>query len=325
MVTRIFTKSLLGIKNNNDLKKMLQHLLEGSGKSERRTDLFKKIVFQLLIAAPNMIYRTFTRTLKGVRIREGYTINNYTTIGIDVAKNFLDICILPSGEVFHIPNTKCGFKKILKIFSQYKDIFRVVMEHTGGYQKAVAEFLIQHRYPVSVINPARARYFAKATGKRAKTDAIDAEMLALFGAYHTPPLTEPENQKIEKLRQLLHRRTQLIKMITSEKNRLEKTPCDELKKSLLHMINFLEKELEKISLIVQNTIKETPELHEKMKILQSIQWIGPECAATLVSELPELGRGGRQQISAIVGLAPINRDSGNKKGKAFIQAGRKHI
>ena len=252
-------------------------------------------------------------------------MDNHTTIGIDVAKNFLDICILPTGEVFHLPNTKYGFKKILKIFSQYDNIFRIVIEHTGGYQKAIAEFLIQHDFPVSVINPARARFFAKACGKRAKTDAIDAEILALFGIQQEPELTKPENNKINELRQLVHRRGQIMKMIISEKNRLDKNPCSELKKSLNHLIKVLEKELEKISFAVQNTIKETPSLNKKQKILQSVKGIGPECTAVLIAEVPELGMVGRQQIAAMIGLAPINRDSGTKKGHAFIQAGRKYV
>lgn len=252
-------------------------------------------------------------------------MDNHTTIGIDVAKNFLDICILPTGEILHVPNTKYGFKKILKVFLEHDNIFRIVIEHTGGYQKAVAEFLIQHNLPVSVINPARARFFAKACGQRAKTDAIDAEILAMFGLQQKPELTKPENEKNDELRQLVHRRRQIIKMIISEKNRLDKSPCIELKKSLIHLIKVLEKELEKISSAVQKTIKETPSLNKKQKILQSVKGIGPECTAVLIAEVPELGMVGRQQIAAMIGLAPINRDSGSKKGHAFIQAGRKYV
>ena len=117
-------------------------------------------------------------------------MSDYTTIGIDVSKHFLDICILPTGETMHIANNKYGYKKIVTIFSKYENIFRIVMEHTGGYQKNIAEYLIQKGFPVSVVNPVRIRYFAKANGKRAKTDIIDALILAQYGLIHKPELTK---------------------------------------------------------------------------------------------------------------------------------------
>jgi transposase len=249
-------------------------------------------------------------------------MNNLITVGIDVAKNFLDVCIMPSGEVLRVPNTKYGFNKLLRVLLQYKDIFRIVLEHTGGYQKDVVSFLHKHGMPVSVINPARARFFAKSRGQRAKTDAIDAENLALFGSIQKPALTEEEDKESVELRELVHRRGQIIKMMTSEKNRLDKNPCIHIKKSLNHLIKVLGKELEQITGKIQRTIEENTALKRKSEIMRRVKGIGAESSAVLIAEVPELGKVGRQQIASLVGLAPMNRDSGKKKGRAFTQGGR---
>ena len=121
-------------------------------------------------------------------------MDNLTTIGIDVAKNFLDVCIMPMGKTFRVANTQDGFKKLFKRLDEHEEIFRIVLEHTGGYQKAVVEFLQEHQMPVSVINPSRVHYFARASGRIAKTDEIDAEKLALFGLVHKPKITEAEDE-----------------------------------------------------------------------------------------------------------------------------------
>lgn len=252
-------------------------------------------------------------------------MSDYTTIGIDVSKHFLDICILPTGETMHIANNKYGYKKIVTIFSKYENIFRIVMEHTGGYQKNIAEYLIQKGFPVSVVNPIRIRYFAKANGKRAKTDIIDALILAQYGLIHKPELTKNTDHNLEELRQMVHRRANLVEILTSERNSLEKNPGTAETKSIKHIINVLEKEIQKITLFVRECIKNNPELKRKSEILQTVSGIGAECAALLVSEVPELGKVSRRQIAALIGLAPINRDSGMKKGHAFIQGGRRNV
>jgi len=236
----------------------------------------------------------------------------------------LDVCILPSAQVLHIPNTKIGFEKLLKTINKHKDVFRVVLEHTGGYQKELVRFLHKHNLPVSVINPARARFFAKAGGRIAKTDAIDAENLAMFGLVQKPELTKPEGSSVEELRQLVHRRGQLLKLITSEKNRLEKQPCAELKKSLERILKALEKELDAISRKIQAKIESDEVMRRKNELIQSVRGVGKECSATLIATLPELGHIGRQQIAALVGLAPMNRDSGKKRGHAYIRSGRSY-
>ena len=251
-------------------------------------------------------------------------MDNITTIGIDVAKNYLDICIMPFAKTLRVANTKDGFNKLIKALQHHKDIFRIVLEHTGGYQKGVVAYLHEHQMPVSVINPSRARYFSKANGQIAKTDMIDAETLALFGLVHKPKLTEPEDESLVILRQLVHRRSQIVKMMASEKNRMEKEPCSTVKKSIEHVLGFLEKELKIIAEQIHAIVESDEGFQRKSEILQSVKGIGKESAAMLISEVPELGLVGRQQISSLVGLAPMNRDSGNKKGQRYIQAGRKY-
>jgi transposase len=251
-------------------------------------------------------------------------MDNLTTIGIDVAKNYLDICIMPSGKTLRVANTQDGFKKLIQALRHHKDVFRIVLEHTGGYQQAIVAYLQKYELPVSVINPSRARHFAKASGQIAKTDTIDAENLALFGLFHKPKLTEPEDESVVLLRQLVHRRGQIIKMMVSEKNRIDKEPCIEVKNSIDTVLGFLDEELKRISVQIHAIVDSDEVLRSKSEIMQSVKGIGKESAAILIAELPELGHVGRQQISSLTGLAPMNRDSGNKKGRAYIQAGRKN-
>jgi len=251
-------------------------------------------------------------------------MNNVTTVGIDVAKDFLDVCIMPVVEVFRVDNTKEGFLKLYRVLQRHKEIFRIVLEHTGGYQKGVVSYLQKHQLPVSVINPARAKFFAKTIGQRAKTDKIDAENLALFGLMHKPAITKVEDGSLSVLRQLVRRRSQLVSMITSEKNRIEKEPCSELKQSIGRTLQFFNEELDVLSKQIHALIDANEVFRRKSKVMQSVKGIGKESSAVLISELPELGTVGRQQISSLAGLAPMNRDSGNKKGRAFIQAGRKN-
>ena len=251
-------------------------------------------------------------------------MNNNITIGIDVSKDSLDVCIMPSREQHRVANDEGGFRKLYKVVKGREGIFRIVMEHTGGYQKALARYLLDKGLPVSVVNPSKVRHFAKASGIKAKTDAIDAEVLAMFGLAHEPPVIGVRDERSEALRQLVHRKGQLIKMATAEKNRLDKEPCVELRKSSERMLKVLEKELDKITEQIGAIIEADADLRRRSGILQSVKGVGKESAAVLIAEMPELGHIGRRQIASMAGLAPMNRDSGKKKGHAFIQAGRKY-
>lgn len=245
------------------------------------------------------------------------------TIGIDIAKDFLDICFLPSKQTIRLPNNNIGFKKLLKLIPS--DCFRVVMEHTGGYQKPLADFLLSNNIPVSVINPSRARFFAKSLGRIAKTDKIDAYMLALYGSVNKPECSKLESPNIQKLRQLVHRRNQLVKMITSETNRRDKESDKIIKRSYVCVIKALEKELERINEEIRLHIDSDAELSRKQSVLESVRGIGRETSSMLLGVLPELGTVGRREIASMVGVAPMNHDSGQKQGHAYICGGRKEV
>ena len=252
-------------------------------------------------------------------------MNNSTTVGIDIAKNYFDVCILPSKQTFNLANNETGFKKLLKILKEHPDVFRIVIEHTGGYQKPPAQFLQKHNFAVSVINPLRSKYFAKANGMIAKTDKIDAENLALFGAVQKPDITPETDGKLAELRGLVQRKSVLVKMRTAERAKLDKNPDAFLKQSISRIINLLEKEILLISDEIAKRIKSDKDLARKDKLLQSVSGVGVEASAILITMMPELGHIGRQEIAALAVVAPINRDSGTKKGRAFIQAGRKDV
>ena len=250
-------------------------------------------------------------------------MNYNSTIGIDVAKDFLDIYFLSTGKSTRLSNNINGFKKLITLIPD--DCFRVVVEHTGGYQKPLAKFLMTNNIPVSVINPARARFFAKSVGKIAKTDKIDAYILALYGSVNKPELKQMETESTEKLRALVHRRNQIVKMITSEKNRLDKESDKELKRSYTHVLKTLTKAVEDINKSISEQIERDEELKRKKSILESVSGIGKESSAVLLSSLPELGTMGRREIASMVGIAPMNRDSGQKQGHAYISGGRKEV
>lgn len=250
-------------------------------------------------------------------------MNYDNTIGIDIAKNFLDICFLPSKRTTRLPNNNTGFKELLKLIPS--DCFRVVMEHTGGYQKPLAKFLLSNNIPVSVINPNRARYFAKSMGQIAKTDKIDAYILALYGSINKPAISKLALPNTDKLRQLVQRRNQLVKMITSETNRLEKEPDKDIKRSCMCILKALKKELERISEEIILHIESDTELSRKQSVLESVRGIGNETSSMLLGLLPELGTVSRREIASMVGVAPMNRDSGQKQGHAYIYGGRKEV
>ena len=250
-------------------------------------------------------------------------MNYDNTIGIDIAKDFFDICFLPSKRTLKLPNNTIGFKKLLKLIPS--DCFRVVMEHTGGYQKPLAKFLLSNNIPVSVINPCRARFFAKSLGRIAKTDKIDAYMLALYGSVNKPELSELETPNIDKLRQMVHRHNQLVKMITSETNRLEKETDKDLKRSCACVLKALNKELDRINEEIKLHIESDNELKHKKEVLERVSGIGKETSSMLLGLLPELGTVSRREIASMVGVAPMNRDSGQKQGHAYISGGRKDV
>jgi len=244
-------------------------------------------------------------------------------IGIDVSKSTLDVFVHPTGEYLSVKNEPDDIKslveKIRKIGPE-----RITLEATGGLQNAVSCALAEEKLPVVVVNPRQVRDFAKALGLHAKTDRIDAEVLAIFAEKIKPEIRPVADGILLILKELSARRTQLVRMITMEKNRYDQASSS-IKKKILKVITFLEKELAKIDADIDKTIKKTPIWREKQDLLKSMPGIGKTISSALLCELPELGNLGRKQISALVGLAPFNRDSGRYRGTRSIRGGRARI
>lgn len=244
-------------------------------------------------------------------------------IGIDVSKSVLDVYILPCKKYMQFDNDAKGVKKLASKMKTFLPKI-IHMEATGGYEKLAAQFLSSNGFPVAVTNPRQIRDFAKALGRLAKTDRIDAETIALFAEKVQPRANVVCNENQQKLAGLDARRRQLIEMITMEKNRLDKAD-KELKASIQRIIKMLQKELESINKALRGHIENNTESMHKDTILQSIKGVGPVVAASMIADLPELGQVGNKQISALAGLVPYNCDSGTMRGKRTIWGGRASV
>ena len=241
-------------------------------------------------------------------------------IGIDVSKAVLDVFILPIKRQLQFKNDSKGIQKLITQCRSFSAA-TIVMEATGGYEKPAAHALAKAELAVSVINPRQIRDFAKALGKLAKTDRIDAQVIALFAEKMQPITNVVCNEEQQQLAENNARRRQLIDMITMEKNRLDKA-SKAITKSIQRIIKTLEKELQDINTTLAECIQATPAYAEKNTLLKTIKGVGAVVAAGLLAELPELGTLGAKQISALAGVAPYNRDSGTLRGKRAIWGGR---
>lgn len=249
------------------------------------------------------------------------TSKNY--IGIDVSKTTLDVFISSSKKHLSFKNTPKG---IASLYKKCQDLINpaFVLEATGGYEKLVVQTLMQMGFSVSIVNPRRIRDFAKACGKLAKTDKIDAETIALFGETFKPEPQKMFSEKQQTLSDNSDRRRQLIDMLTMEKNHLEKA-SKTTRKSVKTIIKALEKELKAIDTAQEELVQEDAELAAKSTLLKTIKGVGSVVATALLSDLPELGTLTHKQITALVGLAPYNRDSGTLRGKRTIWGGRSYV
>jgi transposase len=250
-------------------------------------------------------------------------LNQKCYVGMDVSKTILDVYILPDKKYMQFKNDTKGIQKLIGKLKFFSHAF-VVMEATGGYEKLAAQSLQKADLSVSVVNPRLLRDFAKALGKLAKTDRIDAEVIALFGEKMQPQANGIYNENQQKLADLHARRRQIIEMITMEKNRLDKASGD-LKKSIQRIIKALEKELTAINDALEKSIQKDDGYAQKNRLLKSIKGVGPVVAAGIIAELPEIGTLRAKQISALAGLAPYNRDSGTLRGKRTIWGGRASV
>lgn len=243
-------------------------------------------------------------------------------VGIDVSKAQLDLALRPEGR-FSAPNDEAGCAQVLERLRAVSPTL-VVLEATGGLEIPLTGVLAAAGVPVVVVNPRQVRDFAKATGKLAKTDALDAQTLAHFAEVIRPELRPLPDEQTQALAAILARRRQLIEMLTAEKNRLAsaRTP---VRKSLRTHITWLERELSHTDRDLAHAIRESPVWREKEELLQSTPGVGPVVTTTLLANLPELGTLTAKQIAALVGVAPFNRDSGMLRGTRTVWGGRAQV
>jgi len=244
-------------------------------------------------------------------------------VGIDVGKDVLFVAVRPFGYTLEIPNREDGIADLVKRLRSLEPTL-VVMEATAGYEAPVAVALYRAGIPVVVSNPRLVRSFARATGRLAKTDKIDAAVIAHFAELIRPEPRRMDDPAEERLGQLVRRRKQLLRMIVMEKNRVAKGPLA-MRKDIQKHLDWLVKELERIDQVLADFIQASPIWRAKDELLQSVPGIGKVGAHALMSDLPELGKLNRKQIAALVGVAPMNRDSGNYKGSRSIWGGRARI
>lgn len=241
-------------------------------------------------------------------------------IGIDVAKATLDIASLPDGESWTVTNDDVGLAELTpRLLALAPSL--IVLEATGGFEFLAAIALAQAGLPVAVVNPRQVRDFAKALGRLAKTDALDAAILADFAQRIRPEPRPLPDEAAQLLDSLLTRRRQIVEMLTAEKNRLgfARGP---VKRDISQHIRWLEKRLADVNGDLQDAVAASPLYRAKADLLASVPGVGPVTTLTLLAALPELGQLSRHQIAALVGVAPLNRDSGTMRGKRMVWGGR---
>ncbi len=245
-------------------------------------------------------------------------------IGIDVAKAHLDLAIGESGPVHRVDNTADGHQQLFGHLRNL-EVHRIVLEATGGYERAVVGFLLAQGLPVVVVNPRQARDFARAIGQLAKTDKIDATVLARFARVIEPPVRPLPDEKTLELQEKVARRHQLVQMRTAESNRHKKAISGGVGQSIEAMLEAIDAQLKDIDSDLDRLIQSSPAWQAKVDLLKGVPGVGDQTARGLVAQLPELGCCSRQQIAALVGVAPINRDSGVMRGRRTTFGGRSSI
>jgi len=244
-----------------------------------------------------------------------------TAVGIDVSKDRLDVALRPSGGTFAVERNAAGLDRLIDRLRPFSPSI-VALEATGGFETVAAAAMAAAGMPVAVVNPAQIRAFAKAIGQRAKTDPIDAAIIAHFAeATGLKPRPLPD-EATRLLADLVGRRRQIVEMMAAEGQRDRRVTDRRLKKSILRLRKALEKELAELDGEIDDSIRGSPAWREKEDLLVSVPGIGRTIARTMIAELPELGTLSRKQIAALAGLAPFTRQSGQWRGKSFIGGGR---
>lgn len=250
-------------------------------------------------------------------------IKQKRNVGIDVGKNFLDIYILELDRHWQVNNITDDIKSLVKSLKRF-NLDRVVVEATGGYERKVVEAMADAEMPVVVVQPMNVRQFAKAQGVLAKTDKIDARIIAQFAAIIKPDIRPISSKKIRYIRDLLARKRQLMEFRTQEINRKHKAE-KHLQATHNRTIKYVDKEVEWVNTRLEKEVADVTEWENTYNLLLSVPGIGDGVAYTLLGELPELGKLTSRQVAALTGLAPYNRDSGSMKGKRRIKGGRAPI
>ena len=242
-------------------------------------------------------------------------------VGIDVSKERLDVCSLPDGGTFSVANDRAGIDELIARLLEGVRPELVVLEATGKYERPAAVAVAAAGIAVAVVNPRQARDFAKAAGRLAKTDTIDAQVLARFaGAVGPRPSVLPD-EEARVLQDILLRRRQLLEMIVAEKNRLQMA-SEAVSRRIAAHLRWLEKELGRVDRELDEAVGESETWRANEELLRSVPGVGPVLARTLLAELPELGTLPRRRLCALVGVAPFNRDSGTFRGKRQVWGGR---
>jgi len=242
-------------------------------------------------------------------------------VGIDVAKDRLDVHLRPSGESFTVIRDGEGLVELVDRLRRLAPRL-VVMEATGGYETIVASAVAAAHLPLAVVNPRQIRDFARATGKLAKTDAIDAAAIAHFAEAIRPPARPIAGPEAQALGELVARRRQVIEMMVAERNRRRRATQRRVVRAIDRHLELLQTELSELDGDIDGAIRDSPAWQADADLLASVPGIGPATLRTLIAELPELGRLDRRKIAALVGVAPIHRDSGTMRGRRSIAGGR---
>jgi transposase len=244
-----------------------------------------------------------------------------TAVGIDVSKDKLDVHVLPQGESFSVSRDAKGIEELINRLAPLEPAV-IGIEATGGFERVAAAGLASAGLPLVVINPAQVRAFARSLGQRAKTDPIDAAVIARFVEAIKPPIRPLPDEETQLLSDLVTRRSQIIQMIVAERQREKRAINRHVRKSLARLIKALEKEINSIDEEIDGTLRGSPIWREKEDLLVSVPGVGSITTRTLLAELPELGTLDRRQIASLVGLAPFTRQSGRWRGKSSIAGGR---
>jgi transposase len=247
-----------------------------------------------------------------------------TFVGIDVSKDRLDVYMRPSQACFSVTRDGKGVAELVERLGS-RDPHLVVLEATGGFEQTVAAALVAAGLPLAVVNPRQIRDFARATGQLAKTDALDAKAIALFAERVRPEPRPVPDEQARALGELVARRRQIVEMMVAERNRRAQLKSRRLIKSIDQLLGLLQKQLGELDRELGDSIRGTPAWRERDELLRSVPGIGDIVARTLIADLPELGRLDRKQIAALVGIAPLNRDSGKMRGKRTTWGGRAKV